>query len=70
MVDASHNNIKALEEKIRLYEDSTEILRQKLELGAAEIAKGNGIISRYQMENKQLKEKLVVKSNVIKKQVK
>jgi hypothetical protein len=58
---ASDEARAAAEEKLSLYMANIEVLQDKLRAGGTEVARGNEIISRFQGESRQLREKLKLK---------
>ena len=61
---------KALnEEKLEIFASTIEAYQEKLEISSIEMNKGNNIIAKLSADVKQLKEKLQLKSEVIRRQV-
>ena len=60
---------RALEEKLAVYVENLEYLQEKLESGGTQINRGNALMERLQSDGKQLKEKIKLKSEIIRKQV-
>ena len=60
---------RALEEKLAVYVENLEYLQEKLENGGTQINRGNALMERLQSDGKQLKEKIKLKSEIIRKQV-
>lgn len=59
----------ALEEKLSIYVENLDYLQEKLESGGSKISKGYMAVERLQAEGKQLREKIKMKSEIIRKQV-
>lgn len=61
---------KALsEEKLEIFASTLDAYQEKLEMSSNEINKGNNVIAKLSADAKQLKEKLQLKSEVIRRQV-
>lgn len=60
---------KLSDEKLALYAATIESYQKKLEQGVGEMERGNAVIGRLGEENKGLKERLKVKSEVLRRQV-
>ena len=60
---------RALEEKLAVYVENLKYLQEKLENGGTQITRGNVLMERLQSDGKQLKEKIRLKSEIIRKQV-
>ena len=60
---------RALEEKLAVYVENLKYLQEKLENGGTQINRGNVLMERLQSDSKQLKEKIRLKSEIIRKQV-
>ena len=60
---------RALEEKLAVYVENLKYLQEKLENGGTQINRGNVLMERLQSDGKQLKEKIRLKSEIIRKQV-
>lgn len=65
---AADESKSGLEEKINMYANFIESQQEKIKNGAEELKRGNAVIARFQSECKQLKQKMTLKSEVIRKQ--
>lgn len=69
LLKAGEDARRALEEKLSVYIENLEYLQVKLENGGSQISRGNILVEKLQSDGKQLKEKVKLKSDIIRKQV-
>lgn len=69
LLKASDEAKKALLDKILIYEENLEYLQERIQSGGNLISKSNKSLEKYQNEGKELREKIKLKSEIIRKQV-
>ena len=69
LLKASDEAKKALLDKILIYEENLEYLQERIQSGGNLISKSNKSVEKYQNEGKELREKIKLKSEIIRKQV-
>ena len=69
LLKASDEAKKALLEKISIYEENLEYLQERILSGGNQISKNNRTVEKLHTEGKELREKIKLKSEIIRKQV-
>ena len=69
LLKASDEAKKALLEKILIYEENLEYLQERILSGGNQISKSNKTVEKLHTEGKELREKIKLKSEIIRKQV-
>lgn len=69
LLKAADETKKALLDKIIIYEENLEYLQERIQSGGNLISKSNKSVEKYQNEGKELREKIKLKSEIIRKQV-
>lgn len=69
LLQASDEAKKALLEKILIYEENLEYLQERILSGGNQISKSNKTVEKLHTEGKELREKIKLKSEIIRKQV-
>jgi hypothetical protein len=69
LLKASDEAKKALLEKILIYEENLEYLQERILSGGTQISKSNKTVEKLHTEGKELREKIKLKSEIIRKQV-
>lgn len=69
LLQAGEEARAALEEKLSVYVENLEYLQGQVETGGSQISRGNAAVERLQGEGRQLRDKIKLKSEIIRKQV-
>ena len=69
LLQAGEEARAALEEKLSVYVENLEYLQSQVESGGSQISRGNAAVERLQGESRQLRDKIKLKSEIIRKQV-
>ena len=69
LLKASDEAKKTLLEKILIYEENLEYLQERIQSGGNLISKSNRTVEKLHTEGKELREKIKLKSEIIRKQV-
>lgn len=70
LLEAAKERRVSAEEKLDVFKQNVAKLQRKLEVSIGEINKGNTIIEKQQLDNRQLKQKIKLKGTVIRQQEK
>ena len=69
LVKAGEEARTALEEKLSVYVENLDYLQEKLQTESTQISRGNIVVEKLYGESKQLKDKIKLKTEIIRKQV-